>query len=52
MKWAESPRKPRTARLDTSPRVARKAIGQPKPLEIIEDPDFVGAFLIKKAKKC
>jgi hypothetical protein len=31
---------------------AAEVIGRPKPVEIIEDPDFVGAFLIKKAKKC
>jgi hypothetical protein len=51
-KWAESPRKPRTAGRDALPRVAAEAIGRPKPVEIIEDPDFVGAILIKKAEKC
>jgi hypothetical protein len=52
MKWAESPGKPSRAGLGNSHRVAGKMIGRPKVVEIIEDPDFAGAFLIEKAKKC
>lgn len=52
MKWAESPGKPSSAGLGNSHRVAGKMIGRPKVVEIIEDPDFAGAFLIEKAKKC